>query len=112
MKRAKQTPLEKERQRRICVAVWAYAYEYLSASIVSDAIFDETCRAINLKISTGNSKIDSWFKKNFQPHTGQWVGSHPHKEILRQRAIALCNQLGLIYVDRGMVFDELKRGKK
>lgn len=111
MKRYKQTPLEKERQRRICVAIWAYAYEYLSASIVSDAIFDKTCREVDLKVSTGNKEMDAWFRKNFHPCTGSWVGSHPHRDILRQRAITICDQLGLMYVDRGLLL-EMKKGKK
>lgn len=112
MKRAKQTPLEKERQRRICVAIWAYAYEFLSASIVDDALFDKTCQEINLKTSTGNREMDSWFRNNFQPHTGQWVRNHPHQEILRERAITHCNHLGLIYVDRGIIMDEIKGSSK
>jgi hypothetical protein len=109
MKRARQSPLEKERQRRICVAIWAYAYEYLSASIVSDQIFDKTCREIDLKVSTGNREMDTWFRKNFQPDTGQWVGAHPRRDILHRRATVLCEQLGLIYVDRGILLEMEKK---
>ncbi len=96
-----QSPVEAERQRRICVAVWAYAYEYLSASIVSDAKFDETCKEIDLSIKTGNPKMDKWFKKNFDPCTGSWVGQHPNLDVLHARAIRLCQYLKIPYTDRG-----------
>lgn len=71
------TPLEDERRRRINITLWAYAYEYKANPIVDDAKFDETCKAIDLSISTGNDKLDQWFKDNFLPHTGQWIHKHP-----------------------------------
>lgn len=105
MKKPVQTLIEKERQRRICVAIWAYAYEFLSASIVSDAKFDKTCQEIDVKIATGHKVMDKWFKKEFSPHTGQWVRNHPYLEVLRVRAIALCCALDIIYVDLGVFHD-------
>lgn len=79
-----QTEFEKERQRRICVALWAYAYEYMSEPIVDDAKFDKTCQEIDVSISTENKEMDEWFKKEFSPDTGQWITKHPHLERLHQ----------------------------
>lgn len=70
-------PVEHEVWRRIRLSVAAYAYEYLDESIMSDAEFDKICREVNLKINTGNKKMDNYFKKNFDPSTGQWIRKHP-----------------------------------
>lgn len=75
-------PQEKERRRRIMVAVAAYAYEILDDPIMPDAEFDELCRSIKLERKTGNPKMDTWFTNNFQPHTGMWVRQHPNKDAL------------------------------
>ena len=77
------TELEKERRRRINVALWAYAYEVENASLVSDATFDTVCGEVDLKIRTNNIKLDNWFKKNFDPCTGQWVYNHPELPKLK-----------------------------
>jgi hypothetical protein len=71
------TPVEVERRRRIRVACWAYAYEVLDVSLVSDHRFDEECKLIDPKVSTGNARLDSFFRKTFSAHTGQWVHKHP-----------------------------------
>lgn len=71
------TPEEVERRRRIRVACWAYAYEVLDVSLVSDHRFDEECKLIDPKVSTGNPRLDSFFRKTFAAHTGQWVHKHP-----------------------------------
>lgn len=76
------SPIELERKRRIQVALWAWAYEEHDTSLVSDALFDETCYAIDPKVSTKNRKLDNFFKKHFEPHTGQWVHLHPEKHKL------------------------------
>lgn len=72
----------KEKQRRICVALWAWAYEKHSESLVSDAKFDETCKKIDTSIITGNALVDNFFKKHFGPETGQWVHNHPERDKL------------------------------
>ena len=69
--------MEVERRRRIRVAVWAYAYEILDVSLVSDHRFDEECKLVDPKVSTGNARLDSFFRKTFSAHTGQWVHKHP-----------------------------------
>ena len=80
------TPEEVERHLRAKLAVCAYAYEIMHESLVSDAWFDEACRRVNLKQSTGNKKLDAWWRKNFDPSTGMWVHSHPDKARLEQIA--------------------------
>jgi len=69
--------VEKEIKNRIRIAIAAYAYEYLDESIMSDAEFDKMCLQVNLKVDTGNKKMDSYFKKHFDASTGQWIRKHP-----------------------------------
>jgi hypothetical protein len=69
--------VEKEVRRRIKLSVAAYAYEMLDESIMSDHDFDKMCLQVDLKVDTGNKKMDSYFKKNFDPSTGQWIRKHP-----------------------------------
>jgi hypothetical protein len=82
------TKKELVKQARICVAIWAVAYEFLSVSFVSDAKFDEICLEVerDLDISTDNPKLDKWYKNNFQAHTGAWIHGHPDLEALKKRA--------------------------
>lgn len=77
---------EKERQiwLRIRLAVAAYTYEYEATSIMSDADYDRLSKEVNPKISTGNRKLDAFFRKHFHPDTGQWVHKHPEKHKLKR----------------------------
>lgn len=77
-----QTKKEIERRRRIRLSLWAYAYEIRGESIVSDAVFDEEARKVDLTIDTGNPKMDKWFKENFADYTGSWIGKHPELDKL------------------------------
>jgi hypothetical protein len=61
------TEKENEIRLRIKLCVAAYAYEVENDSIMSDHEFDEKCKSVNLNVSTGNRKLDNWFKKNFDP---------------------------------------------
>jgi predicted small secreted protein len=70
---------EQEIRLRIKLCVAAYAYEIDNNSIMSDSEFDGKCRQVNLNIKTGNRKLDNWFKKHFDPSTGQWIHTHPEK---------------------------------
>lgn len=76
--------VEVERARRIRVSVWAFAYEFMSAPLVSDAKFDEECGKINLAVDTGRPDLDAWFRANFQPHTGMWIRSHPELDKIER----------------------------
>lgn len=67
-----------ERRNRIRILLAAYAYEYLDEPIMTDTQFDELALKINLEAKTG--KHDGWFKKHFNPHTGQWIRQFPKKE--------------------------------
>lgn len=71
------TPKEIERRRRIRLSVWAYAYEVLDVSLVSDEVFDSEAKLVDLKVSTGNRRLDTFFRKHFADFTGQWVHKHP-----------------------------------
>lgn len=75
-------PTEKERWRRMRLAVAAFAYEFENDSIMSDVEFDRMSQEVDLSITTGNRKLDSFFRKYFHPDTGQWVHKHPEKHKL------------------------------
>jgi hypothetical protein len=69
------TPVERERQRRINLALWAYAYEVANEPMVSDAQFDTVASRSDPTIITG--RLDQWWQQNFSPSTGQWIHAHP-----------------------------------
>jgi hypothetical protein len=66
------------------VAAWAFSYEFLARSDVSDAVFDAECYKVDLSVDTGNVKMDKWFRENFSPHTGQWIHNHPELKKLQK----------------------------
>ena len=72
-----------EIRNRIRVSVAAYAYEVENDSVMSDGEFDQLCLKINPKVSTKNRKLDNFFKKHFDPSTGQWIHKHPEKNKLK-----------------------------
>jgi hypothetical protein len=76
------TQSEAERRRRIRLSVAAYAYEYYDDSIMSDAEFDALALEVDVEVSTGFRKLDSFFKKHFQPDTGLWIRFHPDRKGL------------------------------
>ena len=69
--------MEIERRNRIRLSLAAYSYEYLSVSLISDEAFDELSSKINVNITTGNKKIDSFFRQEFDKDTGMWIRKHP-----------------------------------
>jgi hypothetical protein len=68
-------PSERERRTRIRLCVAAYAYEVLGAPVMSDAAFDALALTSDPSITTG--RFDEWWRAEFQPHTGQWIHTHP-----------------------------------
>ena len=76
--------VEKEVRRRIKLSVAAYAYEFKDAQIISDAEFDKMCLEVDVKVDTGNKVMDSFFKKHFDPSTGQWIHKHPELAKIAQ----------------------------
>jgi hypothetical protein len=71
------SPVEVERHRRIKLSVAAYAYEVHSDSIMSDGNYDKLALQIDKSVSTDNEIMDAFFKKEFEPDTGQWIHKHP-----------------------------------
>jgi len=78
------SPVEIERRNRIKLSVAAYAYEFHSDSIISDAEFDQLSDKINTQVNTGNEKIDNFFREHFEPHTGMWIQKHPDRDGLEK----------------------------
>lgn len=78
-----------ETRRRIRVSVWAYAYEILGRSMVSDDVFDAECRKIDLSVNTYRPDMDLWFRQNFNACTGMWIHSHPEIQRIAQLAKSL-----------------------
>lgn len=73
-----------ETRRRIRVAVCAWAYEMHDDPLISDAEFDALARSVDLSKATGRPDLDKWFRENFDPSTGMWVGFHPEPEGLER----------------------------
>lgn len=78
------TPAESQTFIRIRLSVAAYAYEMMDTSIMSDAQFDKLCREVDPMVSTGNRKLDAFFRKHFDPSTGVWVRKHPEQRKLER----------------------------
>ncbi len=76
--------VEIEIRKRIRLSVAAYAYEIHSDPIMSDQEFDKLAQSVDLKIDTGNSEMDEWFRSNFQSYTGQWIHNHPCQKRLEE----------------------------
>ena len=56
------TNKEVERRRRIRLSVAAYAYEVHDDSVMSDGEFDKECLLVDISQTTGNRKLDNFFK--------------------------------------------------
>lgn len=76
--------VEIQRRLRIKLSIAAYAYEFMDNSIMTDAEFDQQCLKVNVSIDTGNKKLDDYFKKEFNPSTGQWIHSHPELHLIKE----------------------------
>jgi len=71
------SPIELETRRRIRVSIAAYAYEFLSREIMSDAEFDKLAQSIRPKMGTCHPILDEFFVVHFSPMTGMWIHHHP-----------------------------------
>lgn len=74
--------VDTETRNRIRLSVAAYAYEFMDESLMTDGEFDELAKKIDLSIDTRRPDLDRWFRRNFEPHTGQWIHGHPEKKRL------------------------------
>jgi len=81
------SPLEKERRNRVLISMYAYAYEFLSSSLVSDHEFDKLSYSVQKDIPTGREEEDKFFREEFEPATGMWIRKHPRKNLIRDLVI-------------------------
>lgn len=77
------TPIEIERRNRIKLSLYAYAYEFEGDSLVSDGEYDDLSLKIDKSVKTGNKKLDTFFNREFDPHTGMWIRKHPELDKLK-----------------------------
>ena len=75
--------ISQEIRNRNKLSVYAYAYEYLNHSVVSDSQFDKLASEINPSVSTGNETLDKFFKNHFIPDTGMWIHKHPQLDGIK-----------------------------
>ncbi len=78
------SPVEIERRNRIRLSIAAYAYEFENDIIMKDHEFDELALQIDTSINTGDLLLDTFFREEFHPDTGQWVQNHPDIEGLKR----------------------------
>jgi len=76
--------MEKQTKLRIKLSVAAYAYEFENSEIMSDADFDKMCLAVDTSIKTNRKDLDAFFKKEFDPSTGQWIHKHPEINKIKE----------------------------
>jgi uncharacterized protein YrzB (UPF0473 family) len=77
-------PVEIERRNRIRLSVAAFAYEFENDSIMNDGDFDALAETIDVNMDTGNELMDTFFREQFSPHTGQWIHNHPELDKLKK----------------------------
>lgn len=75
---------ERIRHKRIKVALAARAYEIHNNPIISDHAYDQLAQEVHRtrRIATGNSRLDNFFRRHFDPHSGLWIHKHPHPQRL------------------------------
>ena len=71
------SPVERERRNRIRVAVYAYAYEFEDSALIPDSEYDALALTIQPAMSTGNARLDRFFREHYSPDTGMWIRQHP-----------------------------------
>jgi len=102
------TEVEIERRNRIRLSLFAYAYEYEDDSLTSDAEYDILSYKINKNVETGNKLLDRFFKREFEPHTGQWIHKHPELSKLKAMYYVMKNKGSYLRIG-DMVIDWKKR---
>ena len=93
------SPVERETRRRCRLTLWAYAYEFMSTSLVDDATFDRTAREVDLCIATGREDLDQWWRDNFDPSTGMWIRKHPELDSVHRLFVRLSPVLSVPQVE-------------
>ncbi len=102
------TEVEIERRNRIRLSLFAYAYEYEDDRLTSDAEYDILSYKINKNVETGNKLLDRFFKREFEPHTGQWIHKHPELSKLKAMYYVMKNKGSYLRIG-DMVIDWKKR---
>jgi len=74
--------VETERRIRIRLSLAALAYETDRPLTMTDAEFDALALQSDPSVRTG--RLDDWWVKEFSPHTGQWVHTHPELDKLEK----------------------------
>lgn len=62
---------------RTRLAIFAFAYEFRSNSLIGDKEYDELSLLVDPAIETDNPELDKFFREHYHPATGQWIHSHP-----------------------------------
>lgn len=100
------SPVEVERRKRIFLSVAAYAYEFENDILMQDHEFDELAYSLDTSINTGDLVLDSFFREEFDPCTGQWIQQHPDivgvEQAYKRRRARLGN-------NRKYTSDQIKR---
>jgi len=78
------TKIEFQTWLRIKLSIAAYAYEFENSEIMSDADFDKKCLQVDPSIKTTNKRLDTFFKKEFDASTGQWIHKHPELNKIKE----------------------------
>ena len=98
----------RSRGEYIRLSLFAYAYEYEDDSLTSDAEYDILSYKINKNVETGNKLLDRFFKREFEPHTGQWIHKHPELSKLKAMYYVMKNKGSYLRIG-DMVIDWKKR---
>ena len=76
--------MNQEIRNRVRLTVAAYAYEFFNTQLMTDHEFDALALSINPRISTGNDKLDEFFRTEFVTFSGVWIHNHPDLDSTRK----------------------------
>lgn len=82
--------VDEQTRLRVKLAVAAYAYEFLSTSLMTDDEFDNLSKKVDISIDTRRPDLDFFFRTEFSPDTGMWVRKHPDIKRIAALAVARC----------------------
>jgi len=71
---------QKQYMLRTTVAYMAFLYEIKFDSPMPDLEWDALALKVDVTQSSGDIELDKWYKENYDPNTGSWIYSHPHKD--------------------------------
>lgn len=79
------SPAEHQTKLRMLILMAAYVYEFEPEQepLCSDHEFDQACLMVDLSIDTNRPHLDEWFRREFDPSTGSWIGKFPELEGIR-----------------------------